>query len=87
MTVCAPSRARGNLHEIVVLRTDHLLGRNLKSFCGKLDRAVGGRIITRSIQRAATTLEEWARYPPSQRTGGQDHAPTIAAVSELGLGG
>ncbi len=85
--LCAQPCARGNLHEIVVLRTDRLLGRNLKSVSGKLDRAVGGRIITRSIQRAATTLEEWVRYPPSQRTGGQDHAPTIAAVSELGLGG
>ena len=85
--LCAQPCARGNLHEIVVLRTDRLLGRNLKSVSGKLDRAVGGRIITRSVQRAATTLEEWVRYPPSQRTGGQDHAPTIAAVSELGLGG
>lgn len=85
--LCAQPCTRGNLHEIVVLRTDRLLGRNLKSVSGKLDRAVGGRIITRSIQRAATTLEEWVRYPPSQATGGKDHAPTIAAVSELGLGG
>ena len=88
ISLCAQPYARGNLHEIVVMRTDRLLGRNLEHVRGKLDRAVGGRIIMRSIQRSATMLDEWVRYPPALETAGaQDHAPTIAAVSEMGLGG
>jgi hypothetical protein len=78
---------RGNLHEVVIVRTDGPLGVQLEDVAAKLDHAVGGRILMRSIQRAATTLEEWVRYPPAQRTERQGRVPAIAAVSEIGLGG
>lgn len=80
---------RGNLHEIVVVRTEDPLGTHPLEVARNLDRAVGGRILGRSIQRAAATLEEWVRYPPMPGTGtaGQAAASTIAGIPEMGLAG
>jgi hypothetical protein len=77
----------GNLHEIVIVRTDAPLGTHPKEIADALDRAVGGRILARSIQRTATTLEEWVRYPPVPRTGRRDTEPAIAGMPEMGLAG
>ena len=80
---------RGNLHEIVVIRTEDPLGTRPPEIARALDRAVGGRILARSIQRAAATLEEWVRYPPVPRTAtaGQAAAPAIDGIPEMGLAG
>lgn len=80
---------RGNLHEIVVVRTEDPLGTRPPEIARALDRAVGGRILARSIQRAAATLEEWVRYPPVPRTGtaGQAAASVIDGIPEMGLAG
>jgi predicted N-acetyltransferase YhbS len=79
----------GNLHEIVVARTGVPLGTHPEAIAHALDRAVGGRILGRSIQRAATTLEEWVRYPPVPRAGTADYgaASAIAGIPEMGLAG
>ena len=80
---------RGNLHEIVVIRTEDPLGTRPPEIARALDRAVGGRILARSIQRAAATLEEWVRYPPVPRTvtAGQVATPAIDGIPEMGLAG
>jgi hypothetical protein len=80
---------RGNLHEIVVVRTEDPLGTRPPEIARALDRAVGGRILARSIQRAAATLEEWVRYPPVPWTGtaGQAAASAIDGIPEMGLEG
>jgi len=80
---------RGNLHEIVIVRTEAPLGTRPPEIARALDRAVGGRILARSIQRAAATLGEWVRYPPVPRTGpaGQAGAPSIDGIPEMGLAG
>jgi hypothetical protein len=79
----------GNLHEIVVVRTEDPLGMYPDKIADALDRDVGGRILARSIQRAATTLEEWVRYPPVPRTGtgAQGATSAIAGIPEMGLAG
>ncbi len=82
-----PRCARGNLHEIVIVWTSGPLDTQLEEVENKLDRAVGGRILMRSIQRTATTFEEWVRYPPAQRTERKDPKYALASVSEMGLGG
>jgi len=78
---------RGNGHAIVVVRTDAPLGTRAEEIADVLDNAVGGRILLRSIQRGATTLEEWVRYPPVPRPGSQDRAAGIADMPEMGLAG
>ena len=82
-----PRGARGNLHEIVIMRTSGPLDTQLEEIENKLDRAVGGRVLMRSIQRTATTFEEWVRYPPAQRAERRDRKYALASVSEMGLGG
>ncbi|MGD0702856.1 MAG: hypothetical protein ABSA02_23610 [Trebonia sp.] len=78
---------RGSLHEIVVVRTDGLLGEHSEEITDALDRSVGGRLLARSVQRAMNTLDEWVRYPPVPRTGRQGAVPAIAGLPELGLAG
>jgi hypothetical protein len=78
---------RGNLHEIVVVRTDDPLGLHPEAIADALDQVVGGRILVRSVQRTAMTLEEWVRYPPVPRTGSRGLAPVIVGISEMGLAG
>ncbi len=63
------------------------LDTQLEEIENKLDRAVGGRVLMRSIQRTATTFEEWVRYPPAQRAARRDRKYALASVSEMGLGG
>ncbi len=83
----APPPVRGNLHEVVVLRTSGPLATQMDDVAAKLDHSLGGRMLTRSIQRAATSAEEWVRYPATPRGGRRDRASAIAAVSEIGLAG
>jgi hypothetical protein len=78
---------RGNLHEIVVVRTDGPLGAYPEEVARTLDRAVGGRILARSVQRTAMTLEEWVRYPPVPRTGSRGLVPVIVDIPDMGLAG
>ena len=78
---------RGNLHEIVVVRTDRPLGTYAEEIADALDHSVGGRILAQSVQRAVNTLEEWVRYPPVPRTGRQDTTVGIVGMPELGLAG
>jgi hypothetical protein len=83
----AERSARGNLHEIVTVRTDRPLGTQPEEIADVMDRAIGGRIVLRSIQRGATTLEEWVLYPPVRRTGRRGRVPAIADMPEMGLAG
>jgi hypothetical protein len=78
---------RGNLHQIVVLRTDDPLGMYPEEIAAVLDRVAGGRILVRSVQRSATTLEEWVRYPPVPRNESQGLGPAIVGIPEMGLAG
>jgi hypothetical protein len=78
---------RGNLHEIVVVRTDDPLGIYPEEIAVVLDRVAGGRILVRSVQRTATTLEEWVRYPPVPRNESRGPGPAIVGIPEMGLAG
>ncbi|BBZ45233.1 hypothetical protein [Mycobacterium parmense] len=78
---------RGHLHEVVVVRTDKPLGREPEKIAHVLDGAVGGKILLRSIQRGATTLEEWVRYPPLPKKSAQDLKLPIEGIPEMGLAG
>jgi hypothetical protein len=77
---------RGNLHEVIITRTDGPLGKDLDAIAARLNSALGGRILLRSIQRAPTTADEWLRYPPARQQGAAD-APEITGLPELGLAG
>lgn len=74
---------RGNLHEVVVVQTDAPIAVQSEEIARRLDDAVGGRILLRSVQRAAGTLEEWTRFPPLQYAG----ASAVVAVPEVGYAG
>jgi hypothetical protein len=74
---------RGNLHEVVVVQTDGAIAVQSQEIARRLDSAVGGRILLRSVQRAAGTLEEWTRFPPLQHT----QASGVVAVPEVGYAG
>ena len=58
-----PEFERGHLHEVIAVRTDKPLGLRSDDIAKVLDNAIGGKILLRSIQRGATTLQEWVRYP------------------------
>lgn len=78
---------RGNLHEVLVTRTDGPLGMQPADIAAKLDSALGGRILLKSIQRAPTTIDEWVRYPPVRQRGSQHGVSEIVDLPELGLAG
>jgi hypothetical protein len=77
----------GNLHEIVVVQTDAPIALQSQDVARQLDSAVGGRILLRSVQRAAGTLEEWTRFPPLQRAERRARASAVVAVPEIGYAG
>ena len=77
----------GNLHEIVVVQTDSPLRIRPEKIAGVLDRAIGGRILARPVQRTAATLEEWVRYPSVRRPGNQGTVSMITDMPEMGLAG
>ncbi len=77
---------RGNLHEVLIIRTDTPLSKNPDGIAARLNSALGGRILLRSIQRAPTTADEWIRYPPALQAPTGD-APKITGLPELGLVG
>jgi hypothetical protein len=80
----APSRyVRGNLHEVVVVQTDGAIATQSEEIARQLGHALGGRILLRSVQRAAGTLEEWTRFPPLQHA----QASAVVAVPEIGYAG
>jgi len=74
---------RGNLHEVVVVQTDGAIADQSEEIARRLNSAVGGRILLRSVQRAAGTLEEWTRFPPLQHA----QASAVLAVPEIGYAG
>ena len=78
---------RGNLHEIIVVRTEEPLGTYAENIAKGIDGAVGGKILLRSIQRTATTLEEWIQYPRQPGPGSQGRKCTIEGIPEMGLDG
>ncbi len=78
---------RGNLHEVVVVRTEESLDTYPEDIANRLDGAVGGKILLRSIQRTAGTLEEWVQYPRLPRPGSQGRKCSIEGIPEMGLDG
>jgi hypothetical protein len=78
---------RANLHEVVVVQTAGEISDQSEDIASQLDAAVGGRILLRSLQRAAGTLEEWIRFPPLQRGGQHGRGTAIVAVPEIGYAG
>jgi hypothetical protein len=77
----------GNLHEIVIVRTNSPLCRHPDEITDALNSVVGGRILLRAVQRTAAMLEEWVRYPPAPRASAQHVAPVVAALPDMGLAG
>lgn len=77
---------RGNLHEVVIVQTDDALGPDPGQITDALDAAVGGRVLFRSIQRAAGTLDEWIRFPKLARNNRADRS-TVVPLPELGFAG
>lgn len=69
---------RGNLHEVLIVRTDAALATESDGVAAKLSSALGGRILLKSVQSTPTTIDEWVRYPP---------ATGIASLPEIGLAG
>jgi Flavin containing amine oxidoreductase len=78
---------RGNLHEVVIVQTGAPLGTQAEDIADKLDTTLGGRVLLRSVQRPASTLEEWVRLPPLQRTERRARASLVVAVPEIGFSG
>ena len=78
---------RGNLHEVIVVRTEEPVSPQSEDVADKLENAVGGRLLLRSIQRTATTLEEWIRYPRLPRPETQGGISPIEGIPEMGLEG
>ena len=78
---------RGNLHEVIVVRTEESLDTYPEDIANRLDGAVGGKILLRSIQRTAGTLEEWVQYPRLPRPGSQGRKCSIQGIPEMGLDG
>jgi hypothetical protein len=78
---------RGNLHEIIVVRTEEPLDDYPEDIAKRLDSAIGGKILLRSIQRTASTLEEWVQYPRLPRPGGPGRKSSIEGIPEMGLDG
>lgn len=78
---------RGNLHEVLVTWTDGPLGVQSADIADKLNSALGGRILLKSVQRAATTIDEWVRYPPAAHGASGGDVTAITSLPELGLAG
>jgi hypothetical protein len=79
-----PARyVKGNLHEVVVVQTDGAIAVQSEDIARQLGHALGGRILLRSVQRPAGTLEEWTRFPPLQHA----QASAVVAVPEIGYAG
>jgi hypothetical protein len=77
----------GNLHLVAIVQTDAALGTQSEDVAARLDAAVGGRIVLSSVQRTASTLDEWLRFPPLQRDGVTSRGVSVAAVPEIGYAG
>jgi hypothetical protein len=78
---------RANLHEVVIVQTHAPISVHSEEIASRLDSAVGGRILLRSVQRAAGTLEEWIRFPPLQRAEQRARASAVVTVPEIGYTG
>jgi hypothetical protein len=73
----------GNLHEAVVMKTNAPARPQPRAIAAALDRAVGGRIVLRSVHQAASTLAEWVRYPAVSH----GRVPLIEDIPVVGLAG
>lgn len=78
---------RANLHEVVIVQTDAAISLQSEEIADRLDNAVGGRILLRSLQRASATLDEWTRFPPLQRSELRARGAAVVAVPEIGYSG
>jgi hypothetical protein len=73
----------GNLHAAVVMKTNAPARPQPRAIAAALDRAVGGRIVLRSVHQAASTLAEWVRYPAVSH----GRVPVIEDIPVVGLTG
>ena len=78
---------RGNLHEVLVIRTDAPLTTEPDGVAAKLNSALGGRILVKSVQATPTTIDEWVRYPPATQMRADRGLSAITSLPELGLAG
>jgi hypothetical protein len=78
---------RGNLHEVLVIRTDTALTTEPDGVAAKLNSAIGGRILLKSVQATPTTNDEWVRYPPATQMRADRGMSGITGLPELGLAG
>jgi len=78
---------RGNLHEALVIRTDTPLTTEPDGVAAKLNSALGGRILLKSVQATPTTIDEWVRYPPATQMRADSGMSGITSLPELGLAG
>ena len=78
---------RGNLHEVLVIRTDTPLATEPDGVAAKLNSALGGRILLKSVQATPTTIDEWVRYPPATQMRAYSGLSGITSLPELGLAG
>jgi hypothetical protein len=78
---------RGNLHEVLVIRTVAALATEPDGVAAKLNSALGGRILLKSVQATPTTGDEWVRYPPATQIRADSGMSGITSLPELGLAG
>jgi hypothetical protein len=78
---------RGNLHEVLIVHTDDALATDPDGVARKLNSAVGGRILLKSVQSTPTTIDEWVRYPPAAQVSADSGMTGIVNLPELGLAG
>lgn len=77
----------GKLRVVAIVQTDGPLGTESAEVARRLDDAIGGRILVRSIQRAAGLPDEWVRFPPMPSSEHGRPGPAIATVPEIGYTG
>jgi hypothetical protein len=78
---------RGNLHEVLIVRTDAALAAAPDGVATRLNSAVGGPILLKSVQSTPSTSDEWVRYPPATQMSGSTGVTGITSLPELGMAG
>jgi hypothetical protein len=70
-TGALPPYMPGNLHEVVLVQTDVPISGADDVVAGRLDNIMGARVLVTSVNRIASTLEEWLRSPAPSGTYGE----------------
>ena len=78
---------RGNLHEVLIVRTEAALATEPDGVAARLNSAVGGPILLKSVQSTPSTCDEWVRYPPATQMRGGSGMSGITNLPELGMAG